>query len=141
MKAPEVAEPGSEVPTPAPPYQIGYGRPPAGGRFKKGKSGNPSGRPKGSKTLASLMKKYGEKTLTVQMQGRSQTLTYDELIVARLHAKAQAGDARALQYWLEWAKAVDAHDEPAVEGGGVIHLPAEEFPALDKLRAQEKSHG
>lgn len=31
------------------PYQVGYGKPPAEHRFKKGKSGNPNGRPKRKK--------------------------------------------------------------------------------------------
>lgn len=35
-------------------YEVGYGKPPAGGRFKSGQSGNPSGRPKGSKNRAKL---------------------------------------------------------------------------------------
>jgi hypothetical protein len=30
-------------------YDIGYGKPPEENRFKQGKSGNPQGRPKGSK--------------------------------------------------------------------------------------------
>ena len=30
------------------PYEVGYGKPPTGSRFKPGQSGNPKGRPKGS---------------------------------------------------------------------------------------------
>jgi Family of unknown function (DUF5681) len=32
-------------------YKVGYGKPPKTTRFKKGKSGNPGGRPKGSLNL------------------------------------------------------------------------------------------
>jgi hypothetical protein len=29
-------------------YKVGYGKPPRSGQFKRGNSGNPKGRPKGS---------------------------------------------------------------------------------------------
>jgi len=34
---------------PRPGYDVGYGKPPKGGQFQKGQSGNPRGRPKGSR--------------------------------------------------------------------------------------------
>ena len=35
-------------------HSVGYGRPPEATRFKPGQSGNPKGRPKGSKNLRTL---------------------------------------------------------------------------------------
>jgi hypothetical protein len=36
-------------------YAVGYGRPPAETRFQKGQSGNPDGRPRGTKKLVTLL--------------------------------------------------------------------------------------
>ncbi len=55
MKEPR--KPGSEGPAPGKPgslvarpgYEVGYAKPPEGSKFRKGVSGNPRGRPKGSK--------------------------------------------------------------------------------------------
>jgi hypothetical protein len=36
-------------------YAVGYGKPPAETRFQKGQSGNPGGRPRGTKKLLTLL--------------------------------------------------------------------------------------
>ena len=36
-------------------YPVGYGKPPAESRFQKGQSGNPGGRPRGTKKLVTLL--------------------------------------------------------------------------------------
>ncbi|HEY8129410.1 MAG TPA: DUF5681 domain-containing protein [Hyphomicrobium sp.] len=38
----------------SPPYDIGYGKPPVKTRFRKGQSGNPKGRGKGSRNFATI---------------------------------------------------------------------------------------
>ena len=52
---------------PANNYEVGYGKPPNTTRFAKGQSGNPLGRPKGSKTKRSKARDHRSQKLLMDM--------------------------------------------------------------------------
>jgi Family of unknown function (DUF5681) len=84
-----------------PEYEIGYKKPPRQTRFKRGESGNPSGRPKGSKNLATLLEKELRQRVVVNENGRRRSITKQEAMVKHMVNKALSGDRRLLQLMLE----------------------------------------
>ena len=52
-------------------YAVGFGKPPEHTRFRKGRSGNPAGRPKGALDLGALLQKaMAEKVVVKDAAGR-----------------------------------------------------------------------
>lgn len=58
------------------PNNVGYGKPPKNCQFTKGKSGNPKGRPKGSKNLASIVLRESRQRVRVNGPGGSRTVKH-----------------------------------------------------------------
>ena len=75
---------------------VGYRNPPVGTRFKKGVSGNPKGRPKGSLNLAAMFTKTLRERVVINEHGRRRTVTKLEAALKQLVNKAASGDLRAL---------------------------------------------
>jgi len=63
---------------------VGYGRPPKAHQFKPGQSGNPKGRPKGSKSHRTIIAEAFGRSITVEKNGRKQRITVAEAIARRL---------------------------------------------------------
>ena len=76
---------------------VGYGNPPRHTRFKPGQSGNPRGRPKGSKNLRSIVETRASEKVMVTLNGEPREMTRKDLIVSSLMAKAAKGDIPALR--------------------------------------------
>ncbi len=72
----------------------GYGRPPIAGRFKKGTSGNPKGRPRGNKSSIPYDTVLGQ-MVTIREEGRQRRVTAAEAFILQLTRRGLAGDSAA----------------------------------------------
>ena len=76
-------------------YEVGYKKPPQHTRFQPGQSGNPRGRPKGTKNLKTdLMEELGEK-IVVREGDRSQKISKQRALLKSMVNRAIQGDAGA----------------------------------------------
>ena len=92
-------------------YTIGKGKPPQHTRFKKGQSGNPMGRRKESKNLATLLGKALNERVTVTENGKRRTITKREAMLKQLANKAASGDLRSTKLVLLPADTMDVSGE------------------------------
>ena len=75
-------------------YQVGYGKPPKGTRFKPGQSGNRSGRPKGSRNLKTdLLDEFAEE-IVVRESGQARTMSKQRALLKGMMAKGLNGNDR-----------------------------------------------
>lgn len=76
-------------------YEIGYAKPPIEGKFKKGVSGNPSGRPKRAPDIGAQIMRELESKLTINESGKRKVITKYEGVAKQLVNKALAGNLAA----------------------------------------------
>ena len=76
-------------------YEVGYGKPPKHTQFKKGRSGNRKGRPKGTRNFKTDLVEELSERVKVTENGRTKKITKQRLMLKSLTAKAIKGDARA----------------------------------------------
>lgn len=93
-------------------YAVGYGRPPRANQFKRGKSGNPKGRPKGSRELDDQMRKLLSKKYPITEGGVRTTATMQEILLTQLCKHAMAGKPHAMTFVLDFIRKFSKQAEP-----------------------------
>jgi Family of unknown function (DUF5681) len=78
------------------------GNPPKHTQFRKGISGNPRGRPKGSKNLSTYLMEAARDQVTATIGGRTRTISKLQATTLQLATKAAGGDQAAIGRFLDW---------------------------------------
>ncbi len=76
-------------------YDVGYGKPPLHTRFKLGQTGNPQGRPKGSKNLKTDLLEELAETMRITEGGRERRISKQRALIKAQVARGIKGNDRA----------------------------------------------
>lgn len=119
-----------------PEYPVGYGRPPKSTRFPTGTSGNPNGRPRGSRTELPYEAVLGQ-IVTMYEDGVPRQVNAAEALLLQLAKRGLEGDdpaARAAMVALEQARAARSdHAAHSLKVTISYVTPGSVAPALKRL--------
>ena len=110
-------------------YAVGYGRPPRHTRFEKGRSGNPKGRPSGSKNMSTLFTEALNETVIIAENGARRKISKRQAIVKQIVNKAAKGDWRCTKLLLDLPQETGSPTEP--------ESPESAFGAADKKTIEQ----
>lgn len=88
--------------------KIGYAHPPAERRWVPGQSGNPKGRPRGSKNTLDILNRLANEEIKVSQNGKEIKISKKAAALLQAVNKAAQGDAKSLKTLLPHLMAADA---------------------------------
>ena len=118
-------------------FAVGYKKPPRHSRFQRGRSGNPRGRQKGVRNLATDVKRTLAVPVRLNEQGKARRVSTQEAALLRLREKALKGEARSLKQFLELAQTFN-NGNPVESAGGTA-LAAEDQAILGAYAEEVRS--
>ena len=107
-------------------YKVGFRKPPIHTRFKKGRSGNPKGRPVGHRNMNSLITRALNRSVTITENGKRKRITKREAIVMQLVNRSASADLVAMRMLLGLLS-----DDPTENQGSAV--PEATLEEADRL--------
>lgn len=96
-------------------YEVGYKKPPKSGQFKAGRSGNPKGRPKGRKSMNTIIEEVFRKKITLRDGENIRKVSQIEALVRRVINDGLKGNARATDQALKMLQMMSNLQEQNVQ--------------------------
>lgn len=106
-------------------YAVGFARPPKAHQYAKGQSGNPKGRPKGSRNMATLLREELDRKVAVTVDGLTKKMSKRQVAVRQQVDKAVKGCPKAFQTLLK----IEAEGPTSLLEENKAHRPSEIQPA------------
>ncbi len=110
-------------------YEVGRGKPPRASQFKKGQSGNPGGRKKGSRNFKTIVLEVLDSEIELTEGGRKRKVPLIKAILLRQAQDALRGQPRAMDSLLDRYERHADHEVEQTE-----ELPEEDLLLLEQAR-------
>ena len=113
-------------------YVVGYRRPPKATQFAAGKSGNPKGRPKGSRSVGAVLNDILQQKIAVTENGKTRRIPALEVMLRRPANDAMRGDPHARRLLLPLNDRYSDSPDAKNVTGTVVILPSNGREILER---------
>ena len=97
VKKENPSAPGEPAAKPDDGYVVGYGKPPKHTQFKPGQSGNPKGKPRGTKHLRTIIQEEANAIIKIKEGNKLKKITKKEALIKSLMAKGIKGETKSIE--------------------------------------------